>query len=63
MWPFLKFGHYKQYADDALHFTQHPGEIVYIPACWGHGTIIIDDVSVSVAENLDPAYTTDANIL
>ena len=63
MWPFLKFNHYKNHAKDALHFTQYPGEIVFIPACWSHGTIIIDDISVSVAENLDPSYITDANIL
>ena len=63
MWPFLKFNHYKNHAKHALHFTQYPGEIVFIPACWSHGTIIIDDISVSVAENLDPSYITDANIL
>ena len=63
MWPFLKKKQYEAHFRDALHFTQYPGEIVFVPACWGHGTIIVDDVSLSIAENLDPLYIDDAEIL
>ena len=33
-WPFLK-KQYEAHFRDALHFTQYPGEIVFVPACWG----------------------------
>ena len=47
---------YSQYSKHALHFTQHPGEVIFVPRQWGHGTMILDDISVSFAENLRQDY-------
>jgi hypothetical protein len=51
---------YEIHKKHALHFTQHPGETVFVPPQWSHGTIVMDSISVAVAENIRDELTKNA---